>query len=77
MLQRTLTDRLGRWGALALSSILYALVHLCTLNLPLVLAAFVAGLGFGALASWRGNLTACVVCHSAWGLLIFVLLPVS
>jgi len=77
MLQRVLVDRLGPWGGLLLSSVFYALVHLCTLNVPLVLAALVAGLFFGALALWRGNLTAAVLCHSAWGVLIFVIFPVS
>ena len=77
LVQHALVERLGKLGGLIAASLLYALAHLCTLNAPLVLAALVAGIGFGALALLSGSLTAPVICHSLWATLIFVLFPLS
>lgn len=76
-LQSVAAARLGAVGGLLVTSGLYALVHLCTLNLPLVLAALTAGLAWGSLYAWRRNLLAPLVSHATWGLLIFVLFPVG
>jgi hypothetical protein len=76
-LQHTLTARLGRAGGLVAATALYALVHLCTLNLPLILAAATAGLAWGVIFAWRGSAVAPIVSHALWGLLIFVLFPVA
>ena len=76
-LQSVAVGRIGKVGGLLVTSGLYALVHLCTLNLPLVLAALTAGLAWGSLYLWRRNLLAPIVSHATWGLLIFVLFPVA
>jgi hypothetical protein len=76
LLQRVLAARLGPAGGLLLASSCYALVHIWTVNLPLILAALVAGLAWGALFQRSASLWPVILSHSLWSLAIFVLFPV-
>ncbi len=76
LLQRALAERLGPAGGLLAASACYALVHIWTLNLPLILAALTAGLAWGWLFLRAGSLWPAVLSHSIWSLAIFVLFPV-
>ncbi|HDQ14154.1 MAG TPA: CPBP family intramembrane metalloprotease [Sediminispirochaeta sp.] len=75
--QRNLQRFLGPiWGMIA-AVFCYAAVHLLTGNPVLVLAALVAGLYWGLLYHYEGNLFTVIVSHALWTLLIFVLFPVG
>jgi membrane protease YdiL (CAAX protease family) len=74
--QRSLVARRGKKG-LILSTLAYALIHLPTLNAPLVFAALVAGLYWGVLYEHTGSFGTIAVSHIVWTELIFVFLPLS
>ena len=74
--QRTLMAHNGRAG-LALSTIAYALIHLPTLNAPLVFAALVAGLYWGLLYERTGSFGVIAASHIVWTELVFVFLPLG
>jgi len=75
LIQRTLSDKLGRYAGLTLGSAAYCLVHTPTFNLPLILASLMIGLTAGGLYAVTKNLTAGIVSHVFWSLMIFVFLP--
>lgn len=80
--QRTM-DRLfdgrkfGQDAAFAVTTAIYALVHIWSFNFMLVMAALVAGLVWGLL--YRLNpklLPALIVSHALWDALVFVWMPI-
>ncbi len=77
LLQRALADRLNPTAGLLLATAAYSLVHVSTLNLPLMLAALTAGLVWGYLFLRSGSLWPGMISHSLWSLAIFVLFPVA
>jgi membrane protease YdiL (CAAX protease family) len=50
-------------------------VHAWSGNLPLLLAAFTAGLLWGALFAWTGSLVPGIISHGLWDILVFVVAP--
>lgn len=74
--QRRLSERFGAPGALLATAAIYALVHIWTLNLMLILAAAVVGLFWGWLYQRERRLLSVMLSHAVWDVLIFVLLPV-
>jgi membrane protease YdiL (CAAX protease family) len=66
---------LGERSAWLVTTALYALVHIWTLNLILIIAAGVAGLLWGWLYQREQNLIAVIVSHALWDVSIFVLFP--
>jgi membrane protease YdiL (CAAX protease family) len=77
LVHRVLVDRLGAGAGVALAALLYTGVHVWTLNLPLMLAALVAGLFWGVIYLRTGRLPAVIVSHALWGVAIFVLYPLA
>ena len=76
-LQRRLSIGMRPIPSLLLASLLYSLVHVWTLNVPLMLAAFTAGLFWGLLMLYEKSLIPLLLSHSLWGVLIFVVMPVA
>jgi len=74
--QRKLIKTFGVKGII-IASILYASIHLPTLNLPLVFAALIAGLAWGLLYEYTDSFWIVVFSHIAWTELIFVFLPLK
>jgi membrane protease YdiL (CAAX protease family) len=74
--QKNLFRDYGIYGML-ITSILYALIHLPTLNLPLVFAALIAGLFWGVLYVYTDSLWIVVFSHMVWTEFIFVFLPLK
>jgi len=74
--QRALVAGTGRAG-LALSTLAYALIHLPTLNAPLVFAALTAGLCWGLLYDRTGSFGVVAASHIVWTELVFVFLPLG
>lgn len=75
-LQKRLSERWGPAAGLVASTCIYALVHIWTYNLTLILAAFTVGLAWGLLYQTQKSLVPSIVSHSLWGFIIFVLFPV-
>ena len=73
-IQTALEDGKGL-RAVIITSILYASIHIPTMNLPLVAAALIAGLFWGIIYKYTGSLWLVVFSHIAWTELIFVFLP--
>lgn len=76
--QRSLGEVWGKpFPAFVVTAVLYALIHVCSLNFMLVMAALVAGLVWGFLywlkPSW---LPALVVSHALWDAAVFVWFPI-
>ena len=75
-IQTSIVENYGFKGIL-LTSALYSTIHLPTMNMPLVVAAFIAGLTWGLLYRYTGSLWLVVFSHIAWTELIFVFLPLG
>jgi membrane protease YdiL (CAAX protease family) len=76
-----LQDRLMRkWGTLSgylITTTIYALVHVFSFNLVLILAALVAGAFWGLLYLWRRDLLIQITSHSFWSAVIFAVAPIQ
>lgn len=68
---------LGASGAVLLASLLYVLPQIAFRSPLLVVVAVTCGLVWGALRVWTHGLTAPLVAHLTWDLLVFVLFPVE
>jgi len=75
-LQRVLMQRIGPASGWLLATLAYALVHIWTLNVPLMLAAFTAGLVWGWIYLMERRLLPVIISHAVWSVAIFVILPV-
>ncbi|MER3601919.1 MAG: CPBP family intramembrane metalloprotease [Nitrososphaerota archaeon] len=73
--QSRLASRYSPARALLLTSLLYASIHLWTLNLPLLALALALGLVFGLLFHLSNSLALAASSHALWDELAFVLLP--
>jgi membrane protease YdiL (CAAX protease family) len=74
-LQRRWQARFGPVPGWLLSTALYALVHLGSGNLLLVLAAVVCGLFWGALYLRYRSVLLVAASHTLWDLLVFIVVP--
>ena len=62
--------------AFLLTAVIYALVHVWSLNFMLVMAALVAGCVWGFLYRLRPQmLPALIVSHALWDALVFIWMP--
>ena len=77
LIQRRLSERLGSGMGLFASTCAYALVHLPTLDVPLILTAFIGGLVWGFIYERTGSLFPVMVSHVLFDLLIFVIVPLA
>jgi membrane protease YdiL (CAAX protease family) len=76
-LQKNLMARFGHWQGWLLATVIYAAVHIWSLNFMLVGAAAVAGAFWGAMY-WRlKNLTPVIISHSIWSAVIFAVFPMG
>lgn len=75
--QRELQQRTSPNAGLAITAVIYALVHVWSFNFMLVMAALVAGLVWGLIYRIKPEaLPALIVSHALWDTLVFVLLPI-
>ncbi len=75
-IQRNMVTSLDRLGVVV-TSMLYAAIHISTLNLPLVFAALIAGLTWGILYKYTDSIWVVTFSHIIWTELIFVFLPLK
>ncbi len=76
-LQDHLMKKLGDFQGFVLATLIYAGVHVFSLNLMLVLAALVAGVFWGLLYLWKRNLLVQITSHSFWSAVIFAVAPIQ
>ncbi len=76
-IQDVLEIRLGRVIGFISATLVYSMIHLPTLNIPLVLAALIAGALWGFLYLWRRTLLTPIISHIIWTELVFVLAPLG
>jgi membrane protease YdiL (CAAX protease family) len=77
LIQRRFMEKIGSNAGLFLAASAYALVHLPTLNPPLILTAFIGGVVWGYIYKRTGSLVPATVSHVLFDLLIFVIAPLS
>lgn len=77
LIQRRFMEKIGAREGLLLAACAYALVHLPTLNPPLILTAFIGGLVWGNIYRLTTRLVPVVISHIIFDLLIFVIAPLS
>ena len=63
-------------SGLLLTSLGYAFIHIPTLNVPLIIAALIAGLFWGVIYYRTGSFEIVVLSHIVWTELIFVIFPI-
>jgi hypothetical protein len=76
-LQRGFVKRFGRWTGALLVAVMYAGVHVSSGNLTLIGAAAVVGLFWGGLRALGVPLSALIVSHVVWDILIFLIAPTA
>ncbi|ABS27201.1 Abortive infection protein [Anaeromyxobacter sp. Fw109-5] len=75
VVQPRLEGRLGAPGAVALATVLAAVVALASGEPFLALATLPTYAVWGALTAWRGSLVPALVSHAAWSVLVASLAP--
>ncbi len=73
--QRVLMQQLSPVWGFAAACLCYAGVHICTLNIPLILAALTAGIFWGMVYLWQKSLIPVIISHALWSVTVFLLLP--
>ena len=74
--QRTLSERWSPNAAFVVTTLVYALVHLPSMNFMLIMAALVCGIAWGGLYRlFPERLAAIVLSHALWDAAAFVWLP--
>jgi hypothetical protein len=77
LVQRRLSDGLGRWRGAAAAAAAYGGAHVVTGNLTLTGAAATAGAYWSALAAAGMPMGALVVSHVVWDIWIFLVAPTA
>jgi membrane protease YdiL (CAAX protease family) len=75
LIQRRVSERLGGGAGVLITSCVYAVIHLPTLNFPLMMTAFIGGIVWGYIYEKTASLLPVVVSHVLFDLLIFVIAP--
>jgi membrane protease YdiL (CAAX protease family) len=74
-IQRMLMQKMDPTIGFLLAVLCYTGVHLWTLNIPLILAAFTAGLFWGLLYIHQKSLIPVIISHALWSVIVFIVLP--
>ena len=77
VVQTSLVQRLGAWRGLALTAVVYALVHAPLGSPVLVAVAFFCGLAWGTLRVTTASLVPTLVAHLLWDVLVLLWLPLD
>ena len=75
-LQEKLMIKYGNAAGFIITTLIYGGVHIFSLNIMLILAAFVAGAFWGGLYLWKRDLVPVIVSHSLWSAVIFAVFPI-
>ena len=77
LIQRSLNERLKPNQSLLVTSVLYASIHIPTLNPSLLLVAFIGGLVWGMLYNRYGSVLPSLLSHVIFDEMIFVYLVIG
>jgi membrane protease YdiL (CAAX protease family) len=77
LIQRRFSEQLGGGAGVLVTSCVYALIHLPTLDFPLMMTAFIGGLVWGYIYERTASLLPVMVSHVLFDLLIFVIAPLA
>ena len=76
-IQRTLSERLGANRGFVITTAIYTLVHIGSLNFMLIMAAMVCGIAWGLLYRlFPERFSAIVLSHALWDAAVFVVFPI-
>ena len=73
--QQRMAKRFGHFKAFLLASAIYTAVHIPSLNLLLIGAAFVCGLFWGYMFYRYKSIWPGLISHAIWDVVIFIILP--
>lgn len=76
MVQRTFETHGGRVRGLIFTVIVYTAVHIPTMNIMLILAAFTCGLFWGLVYFYTRSVVPGTISHMVWDPLIFAVAPI-
>ena len=74
-IQNNLTKKFGENKGYIFATLLYAGVHIITLNFMLVVAALVCGIFWGWIYKKEKSLIPIIISHALWDFTVFVLFP--
>ncbi len=77
LVQSELTKKIPSPWVIVVTTLIYSLVHLPSLNFMLIMAAFVCGLFWSTMYYYNRNLLTVLVSHALWDVSVFVLFPIS
>lgn len=75
-IQQYFEEKKGKWWALAITSLIYALVHIWSFNFMLIMAALVCGIFWGLLYAYNKNLLTIIISHAVWDAAVFLWFPI-
>jgi membrane protease YdiL (CAAX protease family) len=75
--QEQLMQRFGLWKGFFMTTLVYTLVHVPSLNFMLIMAALIAGLFWGWMYLKFRRLAPCIISHAVWDCVIFAILPIT
>lgn len=76
-IQKNLSMRFNANIGFAITTLIYALVHVWAFNFMLFMAALVVGTIWGLMYRFRPkNLTAIIISHAIWDFMVFILFPI-
>ena len=77
-IQRAIGIKYGDWMAFVVTTLVYTLVHIWSLNFMLIMAALVCGAFWGLLFIYnKKNIVALIISHAVWDLSVFILFPIG
>jgi len=65
----------GRINGVLLTTFLYSMVHVVSMNIVLILAAAIGGLMWGIMYTWRRTVVVALISHTVWDIAIFSVWP--
>ncbi len=74
-IQRVFMQKMSPLLGFSTTVLCYTIVHIWTLNVPLILAAFTAGFCWGLIYLLEKSLTPVIISHALWSVSAFVLFP--
>ena len=76
-LQERLMQHFGQGKGWLFATAIYSLVHIWSFNFMLIGAAAVAGVFWGGMYRFLGNLAPVIISHSLWSSVIFAVFPMN
>ena len=76
-IQQRLVNKYSALKGLALAAVIYAAVHVPSLNFMLITAAAICGLYWGALFLVCRSVWPVIISHALWDILIFLIIPIQ